>query len=106
VLLPGDVEAAGEGAILRSGRNPRAEILKVPHHGSGTSSTRAFLSAVSPRIAVLSLGAWNRFGFPDPRLPALLRSRGVRVFRTDRDGAVTVAAETGQIRVRRAEGEP
>ncbi len=106
VLLTGDVEAAGEGAILRSGHSPRADVLKVPHHGSRTSSTGAFLSAVSPRVAVISLGAWNRFGFPDPRLPDRLRRRGVRVFRTDRDGAVTVTAEAGLIRVHRAEEGP
>ncbi len=106
VLLPGDVEAAGERAILRSGRIPRADVLKVAHHGSPTSSTRALLLAVSPRVAVLSLGAWNRFGFPDPGLPERLRRHGVRVFRTDRDGAVTVTGEAGRLKVRHGAGRP
>jgi len=106
ILLPGDVEAAGEQAILESGRIARADVLKVAHHGSATSSTPDFLSAVSPRVAVLSLGAWNRFGFPEPGLPERLRRQGVRVFRTDRDGAVTLTGAGGRITVRHGTGDP
>ncbi len=72
-LLTGDVFAAGERAMLASGVNLDSDVLKVPHHGSGTSSTAEFLSAVSPGVAVISVGAENRFGHPDKDVVKRLR---------------------------------
>jgi competence protein ComEC len=99
VLLPGDIEATGERRLLMSGADVRADLLKVPHHGSGTSTTAAFLQAVAPRAAVISAGRWNRFGFPARGALARLAERGVRVYRTDRDGAISATIETDPARV-------
>jgi competence protein ComEC len=88
-LLTGDVEAAGESAIL----DPASTVLKVPHHGSRTSSSEAFLDRAGPRIALLSVGARNRFGHPNADVVRRFAKRGVRLYRTDQDGAVTVSTD-------------
>lgn len=93
VLLPGDIEAAGEAALLRAGRDLRSDILKVPHHGSDTSSSRPFLAAVRPSLALVSAGSGNRFGFPAAATLARLTAAGARVLRTDLHGAITVPGE-------------
>ena len=64
ILFTGDIEEAAERAILASGRNIDANVLKVPHHGSKTSSSTGFLLAVSPQQAVISAGRRNRYGHP------------------------------------------
>ena len=63
-LLVGDIEAAQEHDLIQSGQALQADWLLVPHHGSATSSTQAFLEAVQPRIAVVQAGYRNRFGHP------------------------------------------
>ena len=92
VLFTGDIEAAAEQALLA--RTPpamlAATVLKAPHHGSRTSSSRAFIAAVRPQVAVLSLGYRNRFGFPAAEVVERYVAAGVRVLRTDRSGAVSV----------------
>lgn len=96
VLLTGDIEAAAERELLARARMAggagllRADVLKVAHHGSATSSTAAFLDAVAPAVAVASLGSDNPYGFPSPEVEERLRERGGRLLRTDRDGAVRV----------------
>ena len=106
VLLPGDVEAAGEATMAaRWGTGLRSAVLKVPHHGSATSSTPVFLDAVAPRLAVVSVGADNRFGFPAAAVAHAYRARGAALWRTDRDGAVTVGiGRDGSIAVRGGRG--
>jgi competence protein ComEC len=92
-LFPGDLEADGEGELVGRralGERIAADVLKVPHHGSRTSSTPELLDAVGPRLAVISLGWQNRFHFPNREVMTRFAARGVRVLRTDRDGAVTV----------------
>jgi len=99
-LLTGDIEAAAEARLL-GGRAPLAStILKVPHHGSRTSSGPAFVAAVRPEVAVLSVGADNRYGLPAPAVEARYRAAGACVLRTDRCGAVTVTLDGGLPRVR------
>ncbi|MFZ5477496.1 MAG: ComEC/Rec2 family competence protein, partial [Myxococcota bacterium] len=88
-LFPGDVEAAGEAALLDE--DVRADVLKVPHHGSRTSSSPALVARVAPEVAVVSCGAGNTYGHPHPR--ALAAYRGTRLYRTDRDGNVVVRTD-------------
>jgi competence protein ComEC len=94
ILLPGDLEAGGERALLAAGADPRSEVLVAPHHGANGSSTVAFLSRVDPRLVVVSSGAGNRFGHPGSLALARFRDAVARVVRTDRDGTITLE-ETG-----------
>jgi len=88
-LLTGDAEREAE-ALLAT-RPVRADILKVAHHGSRTSSTPALLDAVKPRVALISCGRHNLFGHPHATVLDALRTRHIFVLRTDRDGTVDVS---------------
>ena len=88
ILFPGDLEAKGERELIASGADLHATILKVPHHGSHTSSSGAFIAAVDPRVAVISLGYQNRFHFPADEVLQRYRDAGVTLLRTDEDGAI------------------
>jgi competence protein ComEC len=90
-LLTGDIESTREAALIRSGADLRATVYKVPHHGSATSSTSEFVSAVDPLVDVISVGKDNRFGHPSPEL--LERLDGDAVFRTDLHGDVAVSTD-------------
>jgi competence protein ComEC len=87
MLLTGDIERAAEVSLLKMAR---ADVLLVPHHGSKTSSSAEFVAAVAPRWAVVPAGYRNRFGHPAREVLERYREAGVRVLRTDLDGAVTV----------------
>lgn len=91
VLLPGDVEREGERALLDGGAALASDVVKVPHHGSPTSSGPDLIAAVRPAIAVVPVGAENPFGFPNAAVVARWESAHAKLFRTDLDGAVTVA---------------
>ncbi len=88
-LLVGDIEAAQEQALLARGAPLRADVLLVPHHGSKTSSSPAFLEAVRPRTALVQAGYRNRFGHPAPEVAQRYRQRGVRLVESSRCGAAT-----------------
>lgn len=92
LLLTGDIEAAAERLLLRDPSALRSSVVKVPHHGSATSSTPAWLGAVAPQIAVISVGAENRYHLPAPTIEARYRAAVPCVLRTDRCGAITVDA--------------
>jgi len=87
-LLEGDAEKRIERRLAANG-NAHAELLKVGHHGSATSSTATFLAAVHPRYAVISVGARNPFGYPRQKVLARLEGSHVATFRTDVQGAVS-----------------
>jgi competence protein ComEC len=94
VLFVGDAEHAEECDLLRMyGARLRTDILKVGHHGSRTSSTPDFIAAVAPHDAVISAGVRNHFGHPTRATLDTLARAGVRVWRTDRDGAVTASTD-------------
>jgi competence protein ComEC len=79
-LFTGDIEQEAEAFLVQTGRDVSATVLKVPHHGSRTSSSEAFLQAVSPRIAVFSVQRESRFGHPAPPRPrTLCRHRGLHL---------------------------
>ena len=99
LLLTGDTEVAAESDYVSSGAGLRAQVLKSPHHGSTTSSSDMLLDAADARIAVISVGWRNRFGHPGRAVLENYRSRRMAVYRTDRDGAVTIDAGR-RIRVR------
>jgi len=70
-----------------------AEVLKVPHHGSRTSSSQLFLDAVGAEVSVICVGADNDYGHPSDDVLTRLESAGVRVYRTDRDGTVVITTD-------------
>lgn len=93
VLLPGDIEARSEARLLDTHRDElRADAIVAPHHGSRTSSTRAFVSAVAPSLAVFTMGYRNRFGHPRADVVARYAAVGASIARSDRDGAIAFDA--------------
>jgi competence protein ComEC len=96
VLLTGDIEAASEAEILARDAAIAADVLVVPHHGSRTSSTPAFVAAVSPHFAVIAAGYRNRFGHPRGEILARYAHAGAARPRTDHGGAITVTLIRGQ----------
>lgn len=95
LLLTGDIEAPAQRALLASD-DLRAHVLHVPHHGSKTSEP-AFLAAVEPAVAFISVGADNRYGHPHEETLAALD--GVPVYRTDVDGRITLRVRGGRVTV-------
>ncbi len=86
-LLTGDVEAPDEEALLQEGQVLRSEVLLLPHHGSRTSSTPAFIAAVAPRLALAQAGYRNRFGHPHPEVLDRYRAAAVPVWQSAGCGA-------------------
>jgi competence protein ComEC len=102
LLLTGDVLGEAEQSL----RAPRSFVLKVPHHGSRSSSASGFVATAAPRLAVVSAGAHNPFGHPHPEVLERYGRAGALVLRTDRDGTVEVATDGLGVWVRTAgEGE-
>jgi competence protein ComEC len=104
-LFLGDLEAGGETALVASGADLRADVLKLAHHGSRSSTTSALLAAVAPRLAVASAPLHGRFHWPHPEVRERLAGAGVPLAWTGRDGALVVRAESGGC-VRRWRGPP
>jgi len=90
LLLTGDAERALEAALVRTGADLRADVLKVAHHGSRSSSTDRFLDAVRPRLAIISARRAPSRPLPSARVLHRLRERGIEYLRTDHNGTVTV----------------
>ncbi len=103
-LLAGDIGQEAEAAILEAVPDVRARVLKSPHHGSDTSSSVEFLERVAPEYVVVTAGEGNRYGFPRPQVLDRYAAAGVRVLRTDLDGAVEFSADGPVLRVRTAAG--
>ena len=92
-LLAGDIQKKVEQRLVKEDAGITADFLKVPHHGSKTSSTPDFVAAVAPKVAVVSAGEANPFGHPAPGTIERYAQAGVRLLRTDRDGAVTAITD-------------
>ena len=91
VLLTGDVELDAQAELLAARTDLRADVLKVPHHGSRYAA-KEFFAAVAPRVSIVSVGAHNRYGHPSRHVLDALARTGSRVVRTDLNGDVLVAA--------------
>ncbi|HZN86017.1 MAG TPA: DNA internalization-related competence protein ComEC/Rec2 [Burkholderiales bacterium] len=100
MLLTGDIERAAESVLSEALR--RTDVLLVPHHGSRTSSSEAFIAAAAPRWAIVSAGYRNRFGHPAREVLERYAGAGIVLLRTDMHGAINVVLKAGQARV---EGE-
>ena len=99
LLLAGDIERPSERKILAEEQTVGVNFLKVAHHGSKTSTTDPFLSAAHPAFAAISVGRDNIFGHPSPEVTERLEAAGVRVYRTDRDGAITASTDGSTLSV-------
>jgi competence protein ComEC len=100
MLLTGDISADVERAILPQLTPAPIRILKIAHHGSRTSTSQELLDAWKPQIALISCGRGNRFGHPAPEVTTRLQAAGVKVYRTDLDGQITVEATATSVDVR------
>lgn len=92
-LFTGDAEAESEKVILEDGYGVGADVLKCGHHGSSSSTSKAFLEAVDPLYAVISCGEGNSYGHPHRETLQSLRERDVTVYRTDEDGTVLAKSD-------------
>jgi len=100
VLLTGDIGKDVERTLAAAIPQAPVRVVKVPHHGSLTSSSQDFVRAIAPSIAVVSVGRGNHFGHPAPQVLERYRAVGAQIFRTDQDGAVSVETDGCRIDVR------
>jgi competence protein ComEC len=98
-LLTGDAELQIENELTIDGRLPHADVLKVAHHGSKTSSTEEFLSQARPAFAIISVGPGNSYGHPSPDVLDRLAEHRATVFRTDQDGMVSIRSDGRHLHV-------
>jgi competence protein ComEC len=99
LLFSGDIEGHAASGLLARGTPLQADVLKVPHHGSRTSSSDAFLRAVSPSLALISAGAVNPFGHPHAEVVQRLRDRGARIIDLGKLGGTIVTLDDKGMRV-------
>ena len=92
-LFTGDAEETAEKDILQAGGNLQADVLKVGHHGSSTSSSQAFLQAVQPKYAVISVGVGNSYHHPEEEALQRLQSIGAEIYRTDLQGNIVCTTD-------------
>lgn len=93
VLFCGDLEKAGEQAMLDAGLIPQVTVLKTAHHGSASSASEAFLAAAKPQVAVISVGALNDYGHPAEQTLSRLLNAGAAIYRTDLSGSIRLATD-------------
>ena len=94
VLLTGDMEENLEGYLLKyKPESLGSDVLKVGHHGSKTSTSEPFLAVVNPEIALISLGATNKYGHPNEETLEILERHGVKIYRTDESGTISLTID-------------
>jgi competence protein ComEC len=96
-LLTGDAERESEKEMLAKGYDLKADLLKVGHHGSNSSTSAAFLKTVAPTYAIISVGADNKYGHPSQTTINRLNRAGIKVYRTDQNGTVTAKSDGQKI---------
>jgi competence protein ComEC len=93
-LFTGDVERKTENFLFEHyGSFLKSDVLKIPHHGSNTSSSKDFIESVKPRFALVSSGIGNKFNHPSPRVIKRLKESGVKILRTDKNAAVFLRSD-------------
>jgi competence protein ComEC len=95
-LFSGDIEAEAEQALIKGAEPLRSQVLKVPHHGSQSSSGLQFISAVSPEIAIISAGQKNRYRHPHGDVVAAYENFGTKIYRSDQDGSISIELKPEQ----------
>lgn len=98
-LFMGDAEATAEHVMLEEGRNLQANLLKVGHHGSSSSSTKVFLDAIEPQVAIISVGEDNAYGHPSVDVINRLTEMGTVVLRTDLNGHIVCYCDGDKITI-------
>ncbi|ANW98609.1 competence protein ComE [Thermoclostridium stercorarium subsp. thermolacticum DSM 2910] len=103
-LFTGDAEKVSEDEMLNKNYDLKADVLKVGHHGSSSSTSPAFLKAVSPKYAVISVGKDNQYGHPDSIILNRLKVAGVKTYRTDEAGTVIMESDGNNIKINTEKG--
>jgi len=101
-LFTGDIEQEAEQNILENMKSIKSDILKSPHHGSLSSSSEEFLSAVFPSVIVICVGENNRFNFPDQKILQRYKEKGADLYRTDTHGAIEISSDGQRFRIKTA----
>ena len=103
ILFTGDIEAPAEAELVKKYKDRlKSDILKVGHHGSKSSTTKDFLEAVNPKIALIGVGKDNKFGHPDRDVIGRLEANKTIIYRTDMDGEITIKIKkNGDMKIRR-----
>jgi competence protein ComEC len=99
LLFSGDIGVDAEKMLLSTGKDLSADALKMPHHGSATSSSIPFINSVGPRVAICSVRFCNPFNLSHPSVLKRFKKKGCTVYRTDLDGAVAIATDGKELRV-------
>ena len=99
MLLTGDLELAGEEAMLKKGLLEPVTVLKAAHHGSASSSSRSFLEAAEPDYVIFSYGAGNRYGHPAELVVERIRQMGVIEYRTAESGAIRIRTDGKKMQI-------
>lgn len=94
-LFAGDLEETGEERLLQEYPTLPVDVLKIGHHGSKSSTSSQLLDAYHPKVAIISVGKTNRFGHPHQEVLDRLKERNIKIFRTDKDGAITYTFQKG-----------
>ncbi|NNU77794.1 ComEC/Rec2 family competence protein [Clostridium estertheticum] len=92
-IFDGDAEGTSENEMLSKGIDISADVLKVGHHGSSSSTTQAFLDKVNPKYAIISVGKDNSYGHPHKSTMDKLKAKGVKVYRTDESGTIVATSD-------------
>lgn len=100
MLFTGDIDQEAERELINTAPNLKSTILKVPHHGSSTSSSSAFLRQVQPQIALFNLGFKNIFHLPSKKVVKRYQDQGCQILRTDQDGAITIETDGSSIHIK------
>ncbi len=99
-LFTGDISKAIERKIIGSGADVKVDVLKVAHHGSNSSTSEDLLVAISPKIAVISVGAGNTYGHPRSETLDILKEYGIKILRTDEIGDIKIISDGNKLEIR------